>query len=554
MADDVAKRTTTSEQLRQAARERFGYDELRPGQEEAIRAVLAGHDTLAVFPTGAGKSAIYQIAGALIDGPTVVVSPLIALQRDQEAAIDEQESGGAARLNSSLSDSRRDAALAGLAAGAIEFLLLAPEQFANPDTLARVRDAHPSLFVVDEAHCISDWGFDFRPDYLRLAAVIDELGRPRVLALTATAAPPVRDEIVERLGMTDPAVFVHDFDRPNIFLAVDRFTDAETKCDAALDWIAAAPPGIVYVATRACAEDVAAALVERGVAARAYHAGLPAGERDDAQSAFMNGELPVIVATTAFGMGIDKPDVRFVAHYDVSDSLDAYYQEIGRAGRDGGPAEARLFFLADDLRLRRFFAAAGKLDEDDVERVAEAVAAAGGPIAPETIAEEVDLSIGKVETALGRLDETDALRLLPSGDAVAEAGRDSADAAEKAAAAQERHRTIARTRVEMMRAYAETSECRRAFLLNYFGEAFTPPCGQCDACLAGHGAAPTAADARFAIGANVTHARWGLGTVIRQDDETLTILFDDAGYRTLDRALVQDEGLLTAADSDSGDR
>jgi ATP-dependent DNA helicase RecQ len=548
MGTNVTKRSTSGSTIRKAARERFGYDALRPGQEEAIRAVIAGRDVLAVFPTGAGKSAIYQIAGALIEGPTVVVSPLIALQRDQEEAIEAQESGGAARMNSSLSQGKRDEALEDLAEGDIEFVLLAPEQFANPHTLARLRDAHPSLIVVDEAHCISDWGFDFRPDYLRLASVIEELGRPRILALTAAAAPPVRDDIVERLGMTDPAIFVHDFDRPNIFLAVDRFTDEDTKREDFLEWIAGAtPPGIVYVATRARAEDIATALHDRGSAARAYHAGLPASERDEVQSAFMDGAISIIVATSAFGMGIDKPDVRFVAHFDVSESVDAYYQEFGRAGRDGAPAEARLFFLEDDLRLRRFFAAAGKLDAEDVVQVAEIVAAARGAISPEAIVKATDLPVGTVRTALARLDETNAVSLLPSGDAIAQDMDDAEEAADEAAAAQARHRTIARTRVEMMRGYAEANECRRAYLLNYFGEAFTPPCNACDVCLAGLGAEPDAGESPFAIGSNVVHARWGAGTVVRLGDGTVTVLFEDAGYRTLDLALALAEELLTSA-------
>jgi ATP-dependent DNA helicase RecQ len=546
--DNVTNRVTTSETIRRIARERFGYDELRPGQEEAIRAVVAGRDVLAVFPTGAGKSAIYQIAGASIEGPTVVVSPLIALQRDQEEAIEAQESGGAARLNSSLAQSERDDALDGLAEGEIEFLLLAPEQFANPDTLDRLREARPSLFVVDEAHCISEWGFDFRPDYLRLAAAIEELGRPRVLALTATAAPPVRDEIVERLAMRDPAIFVHDFDRPNIFLAVDRAADEDAKREAFLAWIAnATPPGIVYVATRAHADDIAALLRAHGVDARAYHAGLAAGERDAVQTAFMEGDARVVVATSAFGMGIDKPDVRFVAHYDVSDSIDAYYQEIGRAGRDGEPAEARLFFLADDLRLRRFFAAAGKLDAEDAEQEAEIVAAADGPIAPEAVAEAAGVSVGAAKTALARLAETGVIRLLPSGEAVAVALDDAEAAAEEAAAAQARHRAIARTRVEMMRGYGESTDCRRAYVLNYFGEAFTPPCGACDVCLGGRAATQDADDGPFAIGEAVVHARWGSGIVIRREEAKVTVLFDDAGYRTLDLALVLEDDLLAAA-------
>src|SRR5215208_3279749 len=254
------------ERVRRTARSKFGYEELRPGQEEAIAAVLRGCDTLAVMPTGSGKSAIYQIAGALIPGTTLVVSPLIALQRDQVEAIAGMDAGGAALVNSALPATERAEALDEFADGAAEFLFLAPEQFANEETFARVQASKPSLFVVDEAHCISEWGHDFRPEYLRLGAVIEAFGHPRVLALTATASPPVREEIVKRLGMSDPRIVVRGFDRPNIRLAVEGFSDEEDKREALIAHVVDAPkPGIVYAATRKHAEDLAAALVAHSV-------------------------------------------------------------------------------------------------------------------------------------------------------------------------------------------------------------------------------------------------------------------------------------------------
>src|SRR4051794_7440135 len=228
---------------------RFGYERLRPEQAEAVRAVLDGRDGLAILPTGAGKSAIYQVAGALIDGPTGVVSPLVALQRDQVRAIAEHGNERAATLNASVAESERAQRLQQLAEGDLEFLLLAPEQLARPETMEQLRAAAPSLVVVDEAHCISEWGHDFRPDYLRLGAIIRALGHPRILALTATAAPPVRDEIAARLGLEDPVVLVRGFDRPEIHLAVETIADPRARDEALVAMVVAAQAaGIVYCA------------------------------------------------------------------------------------------------------------------------------------------------------------------------------------------------------------------------------------------------------------------------------------------------------------------
>jgi ATP-dependent DNA helicase RecQ len=280
-----------TERIDRAARGILGFRALRPGQREAITAVLKGRDTLAVLSTGSGKSAIYQLAGLFTRGATLVVSPLIALQRDQVDGLRERALS-AAQLNSSVPEAERAEALADLADDALEFLFLAPEQLANEQVLAELATSAPSLVVVDEAHCISEWGHDFRPDYLRLGAAIEALGHPTVLALTATAAPPVREEIVARLGLREPEVVVRGFDRPNISLAVERFHDERRKREALVERVvAAAKPGIVYTATRKGAEELAAALGEAGVRAAAYHAGLRAAERERAQEEFMDGDL-----------------------------------------------------------------------------------------------------------------------------------------------------------------------------------------------------------------------------------------------------------------------
>jgi ATP-dependent DNA helicase RecQ len=534
--------------IRRVAREAFGFAELRPGQLEAIEAVLDRRDTLAVMSTGSGKSAIYQIAGMLTPGSTVVVSPLIALQRDQVEALTARAAGGAAQLNSKVARAERERALAELAEDALEFLFLAPEQLANHEVLAEIAAARPSLFVVDEAHSISEWGHDFRPDYLRVGAAAEALGRPTILALTATAAPPVRDEIVERLGLRDPEIVIRGFDRPNIRPAVVPFHGehaADRKRRALREHVAAAtPPGIVYVATRREASALAEALCEDGLRAASYHAGMPGHERDDVQTRFMDGELDVICATTAFGMGIDKHDVRFVLHAEVSESVDAYYQEIGRAGRDGEPADAVLFYRPEDLGLRRFFAGGG-VAIDELATVVEALGAHDGPVDPAELQAETSLSQTKLATAIARLEEAGAVDVLPGGEV--EAAGDAPEGAIRAAAeAESRHRSFDRSRVDMMRAYAETEWCRRAFILSYFGEPFEPPCGRCDNCEAGHGVPPVG-DEPFAVGARVVHERWGEGVVQRYDEDAIVVLFDEMGYKTLALDVVRERAILTAA-------
>jgi ATP-dependent DNA helicase RecQ len=539
------------DRIDRVAREAFGFETLRPGQREAIEAVLAGRDTLVVMSTGSGKSAIYQIAGLLIEGATVVVSPLIALQRDQVEDLAERAAGGAAQLNSSLPASERERALAELAEDALEFLFLAPEQLANDDVLAELSVARPSLLVIDEAHCISEWGHDFRPEYLRVGAAAEALGRPPILALTATAAPPVREEIVEQLGLRDPAVLIRGFDRPNIRLAVERFhgeQGAERKLRALQDAIEAAPkPGIVYAATRRQAEELADSLCDRGVRAASYHAGMRASERDAVQERFMDSGLDVVAATTAFGMGIDKADVRWVFHGEISESVDAYYQELGRAGRDGEPAEARLFYRQEDLGLRRFFSGTGHVEVDEIAQVLEAVREAPGTVEPGVLEAETELSETKLATALARLEEAGAVEILPSGDVRAgEVASNPAEAVEAAAVAEEKRRSVDRSRVDMMRGYAEADGCRRQFILSYFGEPFEPPCGRCDNCEAGRGETP-AGDRPFAIGARVAHDQWGEGVVQRYDDEAVVVLFDDVGYKTLALDVVRERGLLEEA-------
>ncbi|MCR1981267.1 RecQ family ATP-dependent DNA helicase [Cellulosimicrobium cellulans] len=532
--------------VRDTAREVFGYRDLRPGQREAIAALLDGRDVLLVLPTGAGKSAVYQLPGLELPGPTLVVSPLIALQQDQVRSLLElgDDDARAAAVSSAVPAAERRAALEAAAAGELEFLFLSPEQLANDEVLDAVRAARPSLVAVDEAHCVSTWGHDFRPEYLRVGERLDTLDpRPRVLALTATASPPVREDVAERLHLRDAAVIVRGFARPGIALEVVRAVEAADKDRAVVERVRAEAEhgvGIVYVGTRRRTTEVADALAEAGLRTAAYHGGLRRAERDEAQRRFTEDEVDVVVATSAFGMGIDKPDVRFVVHADVPGSPDSYYQEVGRAGRDGEPAVAVLFYRPEDLGLQRYFAV-GVPDRDDLREVARTLGRGG----PDDRASSAPGGRARLPRRLARL------RALVE-DARALAGEDARPAAVADVAHElaEARRRVDDSRLQMMRAYAETPQCRRQFLLAYLGEELPEPCGRCDTCWAGTAEERAADDASapWSTGTTVRHPEFGEGTVMGYEgDDRVTVLFETHGYRTLSLDAVTDQGLLTAS-------
>ena len=476
------KRKVVAE-IAKTARENLGFEALRPGQKEAIAAVLEGRDTLIVQPTGSGKSAIYQIAGPMIEGTTVVISPLIALQKDQVDAIAEQNSPAAAAVNSTLPSAQIREGWERVQEGDVEYFFLAPEQLRKSDTLAQLQQSNVSLFVVDEAHCISDWGHDFRPDYLRLGNVVEALGHPRVLAMTATATERVRNEIVERLRMREPKVFVHGFDRPNIYLRVDSFKSEPEKRDALVHRVRwADKPGIIYTGTRKAAEEIMRSLASEDVSALFYHGGLKPKDRHEIQERFMDGDADVMVATNAFGMGVDKPDIRFVYHYDASDSLDSYYQEIGRAGRDGEKAEATLFYRREDIGAQSFKTSEGKIESELLASMVEKITGHDGPTDVEELAKELRLSQRKLTTALQRLEDAGAIEILAGGTVQAIDAADTEESIQVAAQNHEARREARRERLLQMRTYAETSRCRRQMLLEYFGDRLDQPCGNCDNC------------------------------------------------------------------------
>ena len=532
MTTRATKAAAKRPSVRKAAEAYFGHARLRPGQKAVVEALLDGHDVLLVAPTGAGKSLTYQLGGLLLGGCTVVVSPLLALQVDQLRRLEELDPApAAARISSAESVAEREEVLAQAEAGELDFLFLSPEQLASDEVRARLAEIEPTLVAVDEAHCVSTWGHDFRPDYFRLGDLVAEMGKPRVVAMTATAAPPVREDIVERLHLEDHRLVVSGFRRDNLALSVVRAVSADAARETVLDLVGRTEgPGIVYSRTRRLTEELAEAVTEGGRRAVCYHAGLSGRRRDEAYEAFMNGEVEVIVATSAFGMGVDKPDIRWVVHAQAPEAPDTYYQEVGRAGRDGEPAEVCLVYRPEDLSLGRFFVG-GVPDLADVRRVRKAVAKSGGD----------DRGAVQGATGLGPRKVGRILNLLELARTSSDEGADEAKSAVERAEAQQR---LDKSRVEMMRTYAETTRCRTEWLQSYFGEEDRELCGRCDNCVSGVAEAPAAPKDGPAVHTYVDHPEFGRGTVADIEDDRVTVLFEDVGYKTLSLEIVTEQGLL----------
>ena len=495
----------------QVLSERFGYSDFRPGQGAIIEAVLQGHNALVVMPTGSGKSLCYQLPALIRDGCAIVISPLIALMKDQVDSL--QALGIAATfINSSLSGAEQSERLQACRDGAYDLLYVAPERFRNMRFIHAMARTRISLFAVDEAHCISEWGHDFRPDYLRLREAVAQLNQPQVLALTATATVEVQKDIIEQLGCEEMESFVTGFNRPNLTYRVVTQNAAAGKLRVIGDVLRAQDRGssIIYASTRRAVEEVAVTLQTNGVEVSLYHAGLSDAMRQRTQETFMERPEGVIVATNAFGMGVDKPDVRSVIHYNLPRTMEAYYQEAGRAGRDGKPAECILLFGYGDVKIQEFLLEQNYPSREFIEHLYHNLVALSRrqpdvPLRALLPYRRQGSSAMQVESALklleraGYVERSTQYDYSDGGEGLSNLWiRLTAEAVDPDAltldyATLERRKQHELLKIRQMVGYANTRDCRRHRILGYFGEPWEQPnCAACDHCLDDGAYTPTA--------------------------------------------------------------
>jgi ATP-dependent DNA helicase RecQ len=538
--------------LHRSLRSTFGFEQLRPGQAEVIRSVMDGRDTLAVMPTGAGKSLCYQLPALHLEGTTIIVSPLISLMKDQ---VDKLQERGleALQVNSTLTAEGEEIALDSIEKEASDFVFTTPERLTSPAFLQTLRGTTIDFVVIDEAHCISQWGHDFRPSYLALRSALAELGDPPILALTATATPEVIDDIRQQLGRPRMLVFDTGIYRSNLELQVEHVSgDAEKQAELLRVLENSEGSGIIYTATVKHVEDVTRFLQGEGFEVLSYHGRLAAKRRKESQDRFMAGELKAMVATNAFGMGIDKADIRFVIHYDMPGSLEAYYQEAGRAGRDGERAQCVLLYDPRDRRTQLFLMTGRYPSEKEVQRVYTALT--------ELQREEKDISVARLQeraapvartktrVTLARFCEAGIVRQLRPGQYELGKRRLQPSQLAELVAGWRRRDERDREKLERMEAYARSALCRWRVLGDYFSEeAGEERCGVCDNCRKGlaeraegvervekaERTEKTESTERFAlsVGDRVSLPRHGEGKVEEVEADSVVVRFPDGRSR-----------------------
>jgi ATP-dependent DNA helicase RecQ len=460
------------------ARRRFGVERFRPGQREALEAVFNRRNALVLMPTGGGKSLCYQLPALFLPKPVVVVSPLIALMQDQQEKAQEANIV-VEKVDSTLNTAESAEAMDMVESGISQLIYVTPERLENADFLAKLAEGGVSLLAVDEAHCISQWGHDFRPAYLGLRYARERLGNPPVLALTATATENVVNDILTELNAQDAVIVSTGIERANLHLAVYSTVNTEAKQLRLSELIAGEEgTGIVYTASIRTAKELYEWMKVEGISVAHYHGRMPIRERERVQSEFMQGSIKVLIATKAFGLGIDKPDIRFVYHYEFPDSLETYYQEAGRAGRDGRVAHAALLYRLEDKRIQSFFLGGRYPKPGDCKAVYDALEE---PSSAVEIARKSGVAQRRSQVILHLLRDGGLVERTSAGYRRTTKDYRAADVEQLLASYEERGRSDRNRLQEMMR-YAQSTQCRKQLLRAYFNEPEGDPCGSCDNC------------------------------------------------------------------------